>query len=126
MGRAARHVLGEVVMYADAMTGSMKNAIDEVDRLRKIQQDYNKKHGIKASSISKPIREKLIDQEIENALEISKKGKYIDIDYASLPPKELKKEIKRMEETMQFEAENLNFEEAARLRDKIRELRKTL
>lgn len=124
MGRAARHILGEVVMYADIVTDSMKTAIAEVDRRRDIQLKYNIEHGITAISITKPVREKLIDQEIEDALEQSKKSKYVDVDYKSLPPKELAKEIRRMEETMRYEAENLNFEAAAQLRDKLRELKK--
>ncbi len=126
MGRAARHVLGEVVMYADTITGSMKRAIDEVERRREIQMKYNEEHGITPQQIIKPIREKLIDEEIEEALEAttSKKTKVTEVDYAQLPPKELQKEIKKLTEMMRYEAENLNFEEAARLRDQIKDLKK--
>ena len=123
MGRAARHVQGEVVMYADNITGSMSRAISEVDRRRSIQVDYNKKHGISPKQIVKPIREKLIDQEIEEQIS-GKKEKWEDVDYKQLPPSELKKEITNLENMMKYEAEVLNFEKAAVLRDKIREIRK--
>ena len=124
MGRAARHVQGEVVMYADNVTGSMKRAILEVERRRNIQIEYNKEHGISPKQIVKPIREKLIDQEIEEQLG-GKKEAWQDIDYKQLPPTELKKEIKKLEELMRYEAEVLNFEKAAVLRDKIREVKKS-
>lgn len=129
MGRAARHVAGEVVMYADNVTDSMKFAISEVARRREIQAKYNKDHRQAAVGISKPIREKLIDQEIEDELEkISKKRKIysVDIDLKQMPPQELKKEIKKLEKLMVSEAEMLNFEQAASLRDKIREIKKLL
>jgi excinuclease ABC subunit B len=126
MGRAARSVLGEVVMYADKVTGSMQRAIDEVDRRRKIQEDYNRKHKIEPVQIVKPIRERLIDELVEESAEMKKgkRKKEDEIDYYQLPPGELKKEIKKMTEMMRYEAEMLNFEEAARLRDKIRKLKK--
>jgi excinuclease ABC subunit B len=123
MGRAARHVQGEVVMYADNVTGSMKRAILEVERRRNIQLEYNEKHGITPQQIVKPIREKLIDQEIEEQVS-GKKEKWEDVDYKQLPPAELKKEVKKLEELMKYEAEVLNFEKAATLRDKIREIKK--
>lgn len=125
MGRAARHVQGEVVMYADNVTGSMKRAILEVERRRNIQLEYNKKHGISPQQIVKPIREKLIDQEIEEQIS-GKKEAWEDVDYRQLPPPELKKEIKKLESLMRYEAEVLNFEKAAVLRDKIREIKKNL
>ncbi len=126
MGRAARHILGEVVMYADKVTGSMQRAIGEVERRREKQSKYNTEHGITASSISKPLREKLIDEVIEDALTAkgSRKSRVEEIDYAQLPPRELNKEIKKLEELMKLEAEMLNFESAAQLRDKIRDLKK--
>lgn len=125
MGRAARHVSGEVVMYADNLTGSMKRAIDEVERRREKQVIYNEEHGVTPSGIVKPIREKLIDEEIEEALEAQRGKKvYEDIDYRQLPPKELRKEIKNLEKEMLYEAEVLNFERAAVLRDKVRELKR--
>jgi excinuclease ABC subunit B len=125
MGRAARHVLGEVVMYADTVTGSMQRAIDEVARRREVQMEYNREHGITPQQIVKPFRKKLIDEELEE--KISKKKSAVDdfeIDYYQLPPKELKKEIKNLQKLMRFEAEMLNFEKAAEIRDKIVEIKK--
>jgi excinuclease ABC subunit B len=126
MGRAARHILGEVVMYADTITGSMQRAIDEVDRRREIQTKYNEEHNITPQQITKPFRDKLIDEVIEEALESHgpKGERMADIDYMQLPPTELKKELKKLTEMMRYEAEMLNFEEAAKLRDKIREIKK--
>lgn len=128
MGRAARHILGEVVMYADNITGSMKRAISEVTRRRKVQIEYNRKHDITPKQISKPIRQKLIDEIIEEALDTKKaKRKYeLEIDYKQLPPTELKKEIKKLTEMMRYEAETLNFEKAAVLRDRLRNVKKYL
>ena len=128
MGRAARHISGEVVMYADNMTGSMTRAIAEVDRRRAIQVQYNTEHGLEPQKISKPRREKLIDEELEEVLE-EQRGKrhgLQDTDYRQLPPNELKKEIKNLEKEMIYEAEILNFEKAAALRDRVRELKKLL
>jgi excinuclease ABC subunit B len=125
MGRAARHVLGEVVMYADTVTGSMQRAIDEVDRRREIQIAYNKEHGIEPKQIIKPIRQKLIDEELEEKMSRDKKKKKeLEIDYFQLPPQELRKELLNLEKVMKYEAEMLNFERAAEIRDKIRDIRK--
>lgn len=128
MGRAARHVSGQVVMYADNITGSMKRAISEVDRRRNIQLEYNKERGVTPQQIVKPLREKLIDEEIEDILETksSVKGRLADVDYKTLPPKELASEVKVLEKEMKYESENLNFERAALIRDKIREIKKYL
>ncbi len=124
MGRAARHILGEVVMYADHITDSMKRAMDEVERRREYQMQYNLEHNIVPVGITKPIREKLIDEELEEALK--PRGKSIDIDYGQLPPDELAEEIKKLEQLMLYEAEVLNFEEAAKIRDLIKDLKKFL
>lgn len=130
MGRAARHVLGEVVMYADRVTKSMQSAIDEIERRREIQKKFNKDNNITPTQISKPIRPQLIDQTIEQEIQ-SKSSKFkriktIDNDFASLPPKELKKEIINLEKQMLYEAETLNFEKAAELRDLVNKLKKLL
>jgi excinuclease ABC subunit B len=119
MGRAARHMLGEVVMYADKTTGSMECAIAEVDRRRIIQEAYNKKHNITPQSIEKPFRKRLVEELIEE------KGVHKEslVDYSQLPPDELQSEIAKLEKLMLYEAEVLNFEEAAYYRDKIRELK---
>ncbi|MBI2334694.1 excinuclease ABC subunit UvrB [Candidatus Daviesbacteria bacterium] len=115
MGRAARHINGKVIMYADTITGSMKAAIDEVNRRRKVQEAYNKKHNIIPKSIIKPLRERLIEK-IEE-----KTGKEIltidDIPKAARPGL-----VKLLKQQMKQAAENLDFESAARLRDQIKEL----
>lgn len=125
MGRAARHIEGEVVMYADNITNSMKKAIDEVERRREIQIEYNKEHDIEPKQIVKPIRKKLIDEIIEEEIEENEDDKdLIDpAEYSQLPPDELEQEIDRLTEMMKYEAEMLNFERAAVLRDKVRDIK---
>lgn len=118
MGRAARHIKGKVIMYADNITGSMKAAIDEVDRRRKYQADYNKKHKITPRSIEKALRERLIEkvEELEEVL-----GKK-DLTIEDIPASEREKMIKNLEAQMKQAADLWDFEEAARIRDQIKEL----
>jgi excinuclease ABC subunit B len=104
----------------------MERAISEVERRRKLQLEYNKKHNITPKQIEKPIREKLLDEMVEEAVKGKKDRGVDDIDFAQLPPDELKKEIRKFEKLMRYEAEMLNFEEAAVLRDKVRDLKKLL
>ncbi len=128
MGRAARHVEGRVIMYADHVTGSMERALKEVGRRRKYQLAYNKKYKITPVSISKPIREKLVDREEgEKAPWVfgSKEPIYdslphLEID--SMTPMEKKRLIKNLTTEMRLAAQDLNFELAAKIRDKIRSL----
>lgn len=118
MGRAARHVQGEVIMYADTVTKSMKTAMDEVDRRRKYQMEYNKKHHIKPKSIEKALRERLIEKVEELEEELGKK----ELRVEDIPVKERGRMVKNLEAQMKQAAQVLDFEEAARLRDQIREL----
>lgn len=128
MGRAARHVEGRVIMYADRITGSMERALNEVKRRRKYQLFYNKRHGITPKSISKPIREKLIErEETEKApwLFGSKEPVFeslphIEID--SMTPMEKKRLVKNLNTEMRLAAQDLNFELAAKIRDEIRKI----
>ena len=128
MGRAARHVEGRVIMYADKVTGSMQRALSEVKRRRIYQLAYNKKHNITPVSISKPIREKLIDREEgEKAPWVfgSKEPVYeslphLEID--AMTPMEKKRLVKNLTTEMRLAAQDLNFELAAEIRDKIREI----
>ncbi len=130
MGRAARHVEGRVIMYADRITGSMERALSEVKRRRVYQLAYNKKHNIVPVSVSKPIREKLIDrEEIPKAPWVfgSKEPIYeslphMDID--SMTPMEIKRLVKNLTAEMRLAAQDLNFELAAGIRDKIIEINK--
>ncbi len=128
MGRASRHISGSVVMYADVVTGSMERALSEIGRRREVQLDYNKEHNIIPQQINKPIREKLIDEVLEEDEKKRNKSfkKTVDIDYKQLPPVELRKEIIKLEKLMKYEAEVLNFEQATLFRDKVRELKKFL
>ncbi|EKD84840.1 MAG: hypothetical protein ACD_38C00150G0002 [uncultured bacterium] len=115
MGRAARHINGTVIMYADNMTGSMKSAIGEVQRRRKVQAEYNKKHGITPRSITKPMRERLIEKIEEET------GEQV-LTVEDIPVNERERIIKNLEEQMKLAAEGLDFELAAKLRDQIKEL----
>ncbi len=110
IGRAARNVDGRVVMYADNMTDSMKQAISETERRRKLQMDYNRKHGITPQTIKKRIQDKLV--EIEG---IKKK----------IPKKEVPAYLIELETKMKLAAENLDFESAIELRDEIERVKKT-
>ncbi|MBI2018789.1 excinuclease ABC subunit UvrB [Candidatus Daviesbacteria bacterium] len=118
MGRAARNVGGEVIMYADNMTKSMQAAIDEVDRRREYQLKYNKKHNITPKSIEKALRERLIEKVEELEEQLGKKDLTVD----DIPIKEREKMVKNLEGQMKQAAQLLDFEEAAKLRDQIREL----
>ncbi|MEX1112537.1 MAG: excinuclease ABC subunit UvrB [Candidatus Andersenbacteria bacterium] len=117
MGRAARHMEGQVIMYADRITGSMKAAIDETQRRRVLQEAYNKKHGITPQSIIKAIRTSMPTGKVKEDEE--------DIDVEHIPPEEVERAIKELTNKMQLAAQNLDFERAARLRDAITELRKS-
>ena len=112
IGRAARHVEGRVIMYADAMTGSMKRAIDETNRRRQIQQEYNQKHGITPEGIQKNI-EKGLRADIPE----SDKKK---LDPKKVPKEEIPHLIRELTNQMDLAAKNLEFEKAAELRDVIK------
>jgi excinuclease ABC subunit B len=128
MGRAARHVEGRVIMYADRVTGSMERALSEVKRRREYQIEYNKKHNITPVSVSKPLRERIIE------FESGERGPWVfgtkEPVYASLPhleldamtPMEKKRLVKNLSTEMRMAAQDLNFELAAEIRDKIKEI----
>ena len=118
MGRAARHIKGQVIMYADNITGSMKAAMDEVDRRRKYQENYNKKHHITPRSIEKALRERLIEKVEELEETLGKK----DLRVEDIPASEREKIVKNLEAKMKQAADLWDFEEAAKLRDQIKEL----
>jgi excinuclease ABC subunit B len=126
MGRAARHAESHAILYADRMTKSMDAAIGEVERRRKIQLAYNKKHNITPQSINKEVRKKLIDVEAKEKEEAEKK-KHADIqfllnlnDKEVLLPDEKETLIKKLRKEMKQAAERLDFETAMRIRDNIK------
>ena len=118
MGRAARNVEGQVILYADRMTGSMEESILEVNRRREVQEKYNIDNGINPKSIEREIAESLVDYEIEKEKNIDK----IKKEFKNQG--EIEKEIKKLNKEIQKLAEELNFEEAIKLRDKMNELKK--
>lgn len=128
MGRAARHLEGIVILYADRTTGSMQRALDEVGRRREYQIEQNRIHGIVPSAISKPIREKLVDRDTPDEEEFVWKSKHPgfeslpDIEPESLTPMDKKRLIKTLKREMALAASELNFELAAQIRDRIREI----
>ena len=121
IGRAARNADGHVIMYADAMTDSMKNAIAETEARRSAQQAYNEAHGITPQSIRKSVRDLI---SISGA--IAKEEKRFEKDPESMSIPELKSLIAKVQRQMQKAAADLNFEAAAELRDKMMELKKYL
>ena len=116
IGRAARNVDGKVILYADKETKSIKKAIQETERRRKIQLDYNKKHKIDAKSVKK---------EISDILESVYEKDYVKISEGSNVGGNLKKHLKALDKKMKEAASNLEFEEAAKIRDEIRKLEST-
>ena len=120
IGRAARHVNGQVIMYADVMTDSMKRAIDETDRRRSMQETYNHEHGITPQGIQKTIHD--ITERVRTIAE-TKTPYTVDGD---LPKDDLQRLIKDLQAQMKTASGNLEFEKAAVLRDQIVDLRKGL
>ena len=112
IGRAARNANGKVIMFADVMTKSMQNAINETNRRRKLQQEYNKQHGIVPQTIIK---------EIKNTLDISKK-----VQSQTIARKDIPAEIDRLTSMMKIASSQLDFERAIEMRTKINELKKRL
>lgn len=121
MGRAARNANGEVIMYADKITDSMREAIDATNRRRKIQMEFNKEHGITPKTIIKPIRD-AISAIKSGSEEEQKSDSFADLNFDELTAKQKKAMIATLRKQMQEAAKKLDFEEAANLRDAILEL----
>ncbi len=122
IGRAARNADGHVIMYADTMTDSMRRALDETNRRRKIQEEYNEAHGITPQTIRKAVRDLIsISREVarEDTLSAEK-------DPESMSKKELEKLAAQIQKKMKAAAAELNFEEAVILRDRMIEIKKIL
>lgn len=121
IGRAARNSEGHVIMYADNMTDSMRNAIEETSRRRELQQAYNEAHGITPKTIQKAVRDL-----ISISKEVAKTENMLEKDPESMSREELEKLIGQVQKQMKAAAADLNFEMAAELRDKMIELKKSL
>jgi excinuclease ABC subunit B len=119
IGRAARHIEGHVVMYADRVTNSMRRAIEETYRRRAIQVAYNERHGIVPSFPKKPIRD--LSDQVRTAAE--ERAGYVAED---IPKDEMARLVKDLEGQMRQAAKNLEFERAAALRDQIVEVRRRM
>ncbi len=111
MGRAARHVAGEVIMYADEVTDSMNHAIAEVERRRTVQLAYNAKHGITPQSITKPIRQRLVEK--------TQVPEDKPVELENMTPQDKKKYVAELTRAMRRASRDLDFETAAKLRDTI-------
>ena len=125
-GRAARNVNGKVILYADRVTDSMRRAIEETDRRRRIQEEYNRRYGITPRSIHKSVEEILKTTAIADVWEEREAPKVAEeeVEYVPGEDEELDEQIARLEAEMYEAAERLEFERAARLRDRIRKLEK--
>ena len=121
IGRAARNVNGHVIMYADTITDSMRQAIDETSRRRELQEAYNREHNITPRTIQKSVRDL-----ISISREVAQTETRMEKDPESMSRQELEKLIKKVEKQMKSAAADLNFETAAELRDKMIELKKNL
>ena len=121
IGRAARNAEGHVIMYADTMTDSMKNAIRETERRRKVQMAYNEEHGITPQTVKKAVRDL-----ISISKKVASEELQMEKDPESMSKSELEKVIKDMTKQMKKAAAELNFEMAAQVRDKLVELKKQL
>jgi len=125
IGRAARHINGHVVMYADRMTDAMRGAIDETERRRAIQIAYNQEHGIEPASIVKEIRD--LTQRVRAISDAAKQPAAEKAPSpADLPPSDLRRLIDTLEQEMRTAAKALEFEKAAALRDQLLELRQVM
>ncbi len=125
IGRAARNIHGKAILYADKITGSMERAIGETERRRLKQQAYNEEHGITPKGVEKKIADVM---EGAYGISSSSAGHYAKVaeevvQYASMSPKQLAREIQTLEQQMYEHARNLEFEQAAVLRNKIREIK---
>ncbi|MEI3179042.1 MAG: excinuclease ABC subunit UvrB [Lachnospiraceae bacterium] len=121
IGRAARNAEGHVIMYADTITDSMRAAIDETNRRREIQQKYNEEHGITPQTIKKAVRDLIAISKAASANEEEFKK-----DPESMDARELEKLVKELTKKMRQAAAELNFEEAAKLRDRMKEVKQML
>lgn len=128
IGRAARHIHGKAILYADNMTGSMQRAIAETNRRRDKQTEHNKLHGITPKGIAKAVQDILDGARSDVSTSSRRYAKVAEqqAHYAALSPSQLAQKLKSLEEQMYAHARNLEFEEAARVRDELKHLREIL
>ena len=124
IGRAARHINGKAILYADRITGSMKQALDESERRREVQLQYNKDHNITPSGIAKAVQELIETEDWVDKQEASVLPHDMKLELQRMSASELAKKIKAMESEMITHAQDLEFEKAASLRDQIEEIQK--
>lgn len=122
-GRAARNLNGKVIFYANSITRSMKLAMDEADRRRKIQMAFNAKHGIIPKGVSKRIKDIIDGVYDKDEAQRERKAAQEQASYESMSEKSLTKELKRIEKAMHDAAKNLEFEKAAQYRDQLKKLK---
>jgi excinuclease ABC subunit B len=121
MGRAARHISGRAILYADKMTGSMHRAIDETNRRRQIQEAYNIEHHITPVGIQKAIKD-IVQREVQ-----TRHASSLDFEALQEAPREVQEDVaQRLEAEMELAAENLEFEKAASLRDQLTQMERLL
>ena len=124
IGRAARHLEGKAILYADKITGSMKRAMDETERRREVQSEFNKEHGITPKGIKKAVADVMEGARADSPVHKSAKMVAEDsAEYEVMPTDVLMKKLKQMEDQMYRHARDLEFEDAARMRDEIEKLR---
>ncbi len=124
IGRAARNLHGTAILYADTVTGSMQRALDETERRRKRQKEFNLRHGITPRGVEKAVKDILeggYSGELAPAREYAKVAEEV-VEYAGMSPRNLGKKLDELERRMYRHAEDLEFEEAARLRDEIKRI----
>jgi excinuclease ABC subunit B len=125
IGRAARHLNGMAILYADRVTDSMKRAIEETDRRRAKQVEFNFGHGITPVGISKQIHDMIEGARDVEDVQLQLKAAQEQARYESMSERQLAREIKRLEKQMLDHARNLEFEKAAEARDRLAELKRT-
>ncbi len=131
IGRAARNINGSAILYGDKITKSMKRAIDETERRRKAQEEYNTKHGITPKGLDKKVSDimegaVIPGRKIGVSSKVAEKGGRYSIDIKSRTPEQLSKEISRLEDEMYTAASDLDFEKAAQLRDDVSALKEAV
>ena len=124
IGRAARNASGIAILYADTITRSMRSAIDETERRRAIQEEYNKENGITPTTVKRAVADVM---QVKSEHNKDQEESFSEVkDYLSLSPKKLGKELKLLEQQMLDYASDLNFEEAAKIRDKIKKIEQNM